>query len=298
MKCKNCGLTFTPKKRIRPNRCFALFRKWILGSITTEDLARQKGSLFSCHTLRNHFDRFLAFSPCPQRPRVPSNVYLKADGKYFGRWGCVVVFKTNERVIFWDFIERENYGSYLSFLSQIKGFGYKVLGLTSDWHGSIVSAFTKAFPGKPHQRCLVHTQRFCQSLLTRNPETEAGKNLLELVHLLNGIKTPQEKKIWLAWLERFEFRYASMFNGRTYHQDGKHWWFTHRNLRRAFRTLRTTKEHLFFYLDNPNLSKDTNGLEAEFKHLKQKLSVHKGLKRERKINFIRWYFFLKSEFSN
>lgn len=260
-------------------------------------LVREKGYQVSPVTLRRHFDRFLARSPQPQKTKPPFDVYLKADGKYFGHWGCVVVFKTKEKIIFWDFIERENYGSYLSFLSQIGSFGYEILGLTSDWHGSLVSAFMKAFPDKPHQRCLVHTQRFCQSLLTRNPETEAGQNLLELVHLLNGIKTLSEKNIWLAWLKRFELRYASIVNGRTYHQDGRHWWFTHRNLRRAFRTLKTTKDHLFLYLDNPKLGKDTNGLEAEFKHLKQKLSVHKGLKRERKINFIRWYFFLKSELS-
>lgn len=237
-------------------------------------------------------------APQPQKIESSQRVYLKADGKYFGHWGCVIVFKTNEKIVFWDFVPGESYFVYLSCLLRLKIAGFQILGLTSDWHGSIVSAFKTLYPDKPHQRCLVHTQRFSQSLLTRKPETEAGQSLLELVHLLNEVRTKEEKNIWLKWLQRFEQRYQNSINQRTYHEDKRHWWFTHKNLRRVFRSLSTSKDHLFLYLDNPNLGKDTNGLEAEFKHLKQKLSVHKGLRGKRKINFIRWYFFLKSELLN
>ena len=62
-------------------------------------------------------------------------------------------------------------------------------------------------------------------------------------------------------------------------------------------TLKATRDSLFLYLDYPDLPKDTNGLEAEFSHLKQKLGAHRGMKRSRKINFIRWYFYLKSIYS-
>jgi hypothetical protein len=143
----------------------------------------------------------------------------------------------------------------------------------------------------------VHTQRLCQALLTRKPETEAGRNLLELVGLLNSVKTPSEKGVWIAWLRRFEQRYGDFVKQRTYginSKGKKGWWFTHRKLRRAFMTLRTSMPNLFIYLDNPNIEKDTNGLESEFSHLEDKLANRRGLKRSARINYLKWYCYLKS----
>jgi len=223
-------------------------------------------------------------------------VYLKVDGKYFGRWGCVLVFKERQNIILWDFVQRESYFSYLNNFSRLERLGYKVLGITSDWHGSITSASKNRYPDVPHQRCLVHTQRFCQTYLTQHPETEAGIQLLEIVKFLNQIKNINDKVIWTRWLQRFEDKYKAQLNERSYAVDHKHWWYTHKNVRRSFRALKMSLSNLFLYLDYPLLCKDTNGLEAEFKHLKQKLAVHKGLTRKRKINFINWYFFLKSKY--
>lgn len=192
---------------------------------------------------------------------------------------------------------RENYFNYYLCFSRLKELGYVILGVTSDWQGSLVSAVKTTFPDIPHQRCLVHTQRLCQSLLTRKPETEAGRNLLELASLLNSIKAPSEKAVWLAWLRRFEQRYGDFVKQRTYgiNSKGKNgWWFTHRNLRRAFMTLKTSLPNLFIYLDNPNIGKDTNGLESEFSHLEDKLANRRGLRRSARINYLKWYCYLKS----
>jgi len=248
-------------------------------------------------SLQRHFYQFLDKPPSPELLRLPKEkeIYLKIDGSYFRRWGCVLVHKADRKIIFWDFTLRENYFSYCLDFAKIKELGYKILGTISDWHGGLMSALKSLFPDIPHQRCLVHTQRFCQSLLTQRPETEAGIRLLEIVKFLNQIKNKNEKEIWIKWLSRFERRYLKVINERTYAEDKKHWWHTHKNLRRAFRTLRSSIDNLFLYLDFPDLPKDTNGLEAEFSHLKRKLSLHRGLKRERKISLIKWYFYLKSK---
>lgn len=180
--------------------------------------------------------------------------------------------------------------------------GYKILGLTSDKHGSIVSSVKTLLPDIPHQYCLVHLQLSCQRFLTKNPKTEAGAELLEIVRYLNSITSHYEKNIWLRWLDRWENRYGEFIKERTLFKNeetGKlTWWYTHKNLRRAFRTLKTSKRNAFLYLDNPNLSKDTNGLEAEFAHLKTKLRIHTGLKRKRRTNFVKWYFYFKSKKKN
>jgi hypothetical protein len=222
-------------------------------------------------------------------------IYLKADGTYFGHWGCSTAFKTERKIIYSAFVQRETYATYSYSFCRLVELGYDIIGLTSDWHGSLVSAFKSLFPDKPHQRCLVHTQMFGETLLTKNPETQAGRELLELVTVLNTIHNHNQKEIWLRWFVRWEHRYLTFINQRSRSSDGtKQWWYTHTNVRKVYRSLKASLDHLFLYLDHPGLEKDTNGLEAEYKHLKQKVSVHKGLKRHRKVNFIQWYFYLKS----
>lgn len=255
-----------------------------------------KGRQVSTSTLRRHFDSFLDQPPQPVKLTSKKSIWLKADGTYFGHWGCATAFKTREEIIYSDFGERESYFNYHYSFCRLVELGYDILGLTSDWHGSLTSAFRSLFPDKPHQRCLVHTQMFSETLLTRRPETQAGKDLLEIVNYLNVIHNHNEKEIWIRWFSRWEERHLVFVSQRSYATDGsRHWWYTHKNVRKVYRSLKTSLDHLFLYLDHPGLEKDTNGLEAEFTHLKQKLSVHKGLKRHRKIYLIKWYFHLKSE---
>ncbi len=88
--------------------------------------------------------------------------------------------------------------------------GFIVMSVTSDRNRSLVSAVKSFYPHIPHQYCTVHIQRRCQSLLTRNPETNAGKDLLVIVKFVNQIKSNQDKKVFLAWLNLFENRYKNI----------------------------------------------------------------------------------------
>ena len=233
--------------------------------------------------------------------KVKQEVYLKIDGTYFKRWGCVLTYKAGKKIIFTSFTIRENYLSYLTDLIKIIQLGYEIKGVTSDGVKCLDSAIKTLFDDKqnpiPHQRCLVHLQRDSQTFLTQRPETQAGVKLLEIVKQINNIENHYEKEIWIKWFERFEERNKEVLNQRSkgiHPKTGKlTWWYTHKNLRRTYRMIRNSLPNLFLYLDYPKLPKDTNGLEGEFSHLKRKLSLHRGLKRARKINLAKWYFNLK-----
>ena len=142
--------------------------------------------------------------------------------------------------------------------------------------------------------------------MTKHPQTQAGRDLLEIVRFTNKIATEVDKGIYLKWLENYEERNSHILNQRTYRKDGninsedpgKVWWYTHKNLRLAFNTLKSSRNNMFFYLNNPSIPKDTNGLEAEFTHLKTKLNMHRGLTTERRAKFVYWYWFLKSIHNN
>lgn len=102
--------------------------------------------------------------------------------------------------------------------------------------------------------------------------------------------------MWLNRLSFWERDFGELVKERTYgvKEDGrKTWWYTHKNLRRAYRSLKGSIDHLFLYLDYEGLEKDTNGLEGEFSHLKQKINMHRGLARNRKISATYWYCYFK-----
>lgn len=207
------------------------------------------------------------------------------------------MFKERNNIILWFYAQRETYFNYLYCFSKLDELGYVVKSVTSDKHRSVVAAVKTTYPDIPHQFCLVHLQRRCQGLLTQSPETLAGRRLLEIVQCLNQMKTLGEKQVFLKWLARFEDEYRGIINQRTYNQDPgvkKKWWYTHKNLRLAFNTIKSSLGHIFFYLEDASIPKDTNGLEAEFTHLKIKLNLHRGLSRKRRANFVAWYWYLKS----
>lgn len=209
----------------------------------------------------------------------------------------MIVYKAGKKILYWQYAERERFDVYVEGLTWLIRAGYVIEAVTSDWHGGLVAAVKYILPGIPHQRCLVHTQRQCASILTTRPKTNAGLMLRSIVLHLNTIENIYEKNIWTRWFVLWEKRYEHLTRERTYAttEDGKRtWWYTHKKLRNVYRTLMTTEEHLFLYLNHTGLDKDTNGLEVEFRHLKAKISAHTGMRKERRVAFISWYVYFKN----
>jgi hypothetical protein len=279
-----------------------LFKKWILEGLSVKVINSFKN--VPTRTLRWHFHKFLNKPPTPLRPEFHRYIWLKADAKYFGKRGsrfsfCVILYKEGVNLIYWRFAKHETFDGYVQDFALLTSWGYTILGITSDWHKSLVGAVKYFFKGNiPHQRCLVHTQRYCRNKVTRNPKTEAGKQFLDLIYRLNSISSHYEKQIWITWFNNLYIRWEHMIKQRTYSNDPnskKIWWYTHKNLRNAYRTVLTTTDHLFLYLDYDGLDKDTNGLESEFAHLTEKIHAHRGMSKKHKISAISWYIFLKSK---
>lgn len=247
-------------------------------------------------TLWRHIERHLRTLP-PHYPSVCSPaIFLKVDATHLGRWGCITVYKAGTRILYWQFSVREDYDTYCKGILWLLKKGYTIKGVTSDWHAGIVAAVKTILPQIPHQRCLVHTQRLALSYITTRSKTEAGQDLRRIVLELNKLHTMYEARIWERWLTTWEKRYKELLKERTYGQtnDKRSWWYTHKYLRRAYRIFTSSPNNLFLYLTNQGLPKDTNSLEAEFTHLKDKLRIHHGLKRKKRVALIQWYFFFKS----
>lgn len=68
------------------------------------------------------------------------------------------------------------------------------------------------------------------------------------------------------------------------------WWYTHGNLRRAWRLLTNDAEPFFQHITRKLLPHSNNSLEGTFSQAVNKLIDHRGMKLVQQISFLSWYF--------
>src|SRR6218665_845779 len=66
------------------------------------------------------------------------------------------------------------------------------------------------------------------------------------------------------------------------------------NLRAACSYLINAISHLFRCINDEEIPRTTNESEGYFTHRKEKLTLHKGLRFEKRKNFIKWYVYFKN----
>lgn len=119
---------------------------------------------------------------------------------------------------------------------------------------------------------------------TRNPKTECGKELKELIltlkssakiDFINEFKGLQEKQI--DYLN--EYKINPITNKKQ---------FTHKDLRSAFRSIKRHLKHLFTFQDYPelNIPPTSNSCDGSFGHWKSKIKLHRGIPLDRKKQMI------------
>ena len=221
--------------------------------------------------------------------------YLLVDGDWFGNERVCLVYKDSSgKVLFWRFSKGEYKDEVVEDIQFLVDNDYSLKGVVCDGKRALVKA--GEYFQVPVQRCLVHIQLKLQTLLTKNPRTEAGKDLLFWSRHLNTIKNKQEALVLIRWYLRLLKRHEEFINERTYatsSQEKKTWWYTHKYLRQAYYSILNAKGYIFPYLRTPGLPKDTNGLEGFFSQIDTKISRHRGLGQSRKENLIAWLFYLK-----
>ena len=120
--------------------------------------------------------------------------------------------------------------------------------------------------------------------LTRKPETEAGKELRSVMLTLSHTN---EKEFALL-LTTYNKKWGDYLKEKTYVTGTKHWYHTHKKVRSAYRSLETNLPYLFTYQKYPelNIPNTTNSLDGSFVHLKDKVKIHHGLRKDRRYKLI------------
>jgi len=293
-KCNECGALNTRKNRgVSQSNRFVWFREWIVGKQTFSQLSTKSG--YSERSLKRYFYEYLSNYPT-WKIRPSEKVNLLIDGTYFSNKVCLVLYRDNnvKATQIYRLTNGEWFDEIVEDIRNMMNLGIQIESVTCDGLSNIIKAVRKASPDTVIQRCTVHIQREVLNWLTRNPKNQAGIELRQIVKRVHLIKNRDEWGYWVVNLTQWYETHKEYVNAKTYYEKTKRYWFTHKSVRRSFIHIKRALHDMFHYLDNPDIPKSTNGLESFFGHLKQNISIHRGLSKEHYKNYIKWYLFFKS----
>lgn len=305
------GKTSSGKKRYRCSFCsksrlyhikkrdpyFSLFKQYVLWGLTYEMLSSISG--YTIPHLASKFHDFFKTDP-PEIPPLDQSglneAFLLIDGLWFGRWFVLMVYRQsgNLLILHISIAGREVTSKISKDLLLVKDRGYRFTGIVSDGGTGIVGAVNKVFPHVPHQICLAHLHRGIISSIGRYPKLERIK---ELKAIADHVWLIESKEALLWWRDKLNI-WIKMNNDylkeRRYDID-YNWWYVHKGARHAVATLKELPYTSFKFLDQPLMPKTTNELEAQFGHLGKRWLAHRGMKRERWRDFLKWFIYLGSK---
>lgn len=287
--CKTCKITFTWQRsdKTQQNR-FPWFEFWLRG-LSVKSIAkinkRNKNTIIK--TVYWYLDHPPKLNPVPN-----PNCHAILDGTYFKRENCLIVYwdKNLKRIQWSNYTSGEKTFEVLHDLRTLKRKGVILASVTSDGSGGIEKALGIEYPNIPHQRCLVHLKRQTLAFITKNPKTNAGKEIRPLMQRLTKIDNLASRDQWLKDFRNWRIYWEDFLKERSYSDDGtKEWWYTHKSLRRVRASVKNAIPNLFHYLDDKSIPRDGNGLEGRFSSFKQHYRQHRGLSKKRREGYIAWY---------
>ena len=274
--CKECGSQFV--KQYHSSRWQKeLFRDYIYGKQTLKQLAIKYGK--SPKTIKTYLD---SYQYVPSNGQVAGPVVIGMDCSFFGRGYGIVVARCPglKKNLYWKEITTENKAVYEEARQYLETAGFNIQAVVLDAKHGVREVFSDIVV----QICQYHQQQILGRYLTGKPKTEAGQELKLLVNLLTKI----DEDLFTEALKNWHEKWSGFLKERTYKPDEKHWWYTHKRIRAAYRSLTTNLPYLFSFQRYPEMliPNTNNSLEGCFSKLKKLLNNHNGLKRWRRYRLI------------
>lgn len=297
-RCTNCTNTAI-RRRPDLSRAFTLerFVAWLLGKQSQAEL--KLANDITDRTWRNQTSWCWNVTPYPERTGEVYPVIL-VDGIGIGSLVCLVA-RTPEYVIGWCWVGWESSHTWSKLLNQFP----PPMVVVCDGQKGILLAIARCWPQVRVQRCIFHVWQNIRVKLTLHPKTEAGRELLQLTRDLWSVKTLGQAAGWQQQLEIWYEQYADFIRERTYRSEiepgRRRWWYTHRNLRSAYKQLSKLlrDKQLFTHLElltNVPIPRTTNHVEGGINsQLRTKLKLHRGMNEEHQRRLVEWYLYSRTE---
>lgn len=216
---------------------------------------------------------------------LPTRTVIITDTTFWGREYGVCVFRAPHLAtnIWWQDVESERMATYHYGRKILESEGWVFTAAVVDGRRGLTSVFKDI----PVQLCQFHQMKQITNYLTRRPKTEAGKELRTLTLTLTKTTEDVFGTALTLWHEKWstfieEKTVSEMLSGK------RKWYYTHKNVRSAYRSLRRNLPFLFTYQKYPELHipNTTNSLDGMFTQLKAKTAIHRGLRRDRRYKVI------------
>ena len=251
---------------------------------------------YSKATLERKFKQYLSKAPAFQIKRnYGANIIM--DATYFKGDFCLMLYYDFELKYcqMFRFATKEVYTEIKEDLENMKILGIEIKSITSDGNMAILKAIKAVYPDVIHQRCVVHIQREANIWLRKKPVNEASITLKLIVRLISAIKTTNDKIEWIRLFEKWFKKYEPYIKEKAKSEITGRWWYRHKNLRRAAIMIKKAIPNMFHYLEDSSIQSNTNSIESFFGHLKDNISIHRGLSRNNRKAFILWYLHFKNQ---
>lgn len=216
---------------------------------------------------------------------VPQPVVIVADMTFWGSAYGVCVFRSPalKRNLWWQESVQETPWLYADGLRHLQQQGWDITGVVIDGKRGVAQIFERK--GIPVQYCHFHQIKTVTKYLTKKPTTEAAQELRALARTLPRT----DEQTFRASLSDWYTRHEAFLNERSLAPHKKRGWeYTHRRVRSAHRSLKENCHRLFTYqrYSELNLPNTTNCLDGMFSQIKNRLAVHRGLRRDRRYKMI------------
>jgi hypothetical protein len=224
-------------------------------------------------------------------------VNLLIDGTYFNADLCLVLYRDNtiKFTQLYRLTDGEWFEEMQEDLENLLKLGVVIESITCDGHKALLKAIRKVCKHVIVQRCVIHIQRMCRIWLTINPKSDAGVDLLKIVYKIHEINDKDQWGYWILNLINWHKEYYDFINEKSYNTTTGRYWYKHKMVRRSFTVIKRALPDMFHYLENEKIPKSTNGLESFFGHLKSHVTLHRGLSKEHRKSFIKWYLYYKNQ---
>lgn len=275
-KCLGCRHVFNNKRRnFAVSTGGKVWKDYIDHKQTIQELCE----LYSVShpTIEKHLDSYLVSTD----KDYPSSAVVVMDTTYFRCGFGVMIFrdsngKTN---LFWQYVKYETLDDYKYGIEQIISHGCAVSGIVCDGKKGLFSAF----PGIPIQMCQFHQKQIITRYLTNSPKLQAG---IELKKITESLSTSCDV-VFSMLIELWMLKWDQFLKEKTYSSTGT-WFYTHKRLRSAIRSLKANIPYLFTFRKYPDrqIPNTTNSLEGINSALKSKINAHQGVSSMRRKKII------------
>jgi hypothetical protein len=213
---------------------------------------------------------------------IPQPIVVVGDATFFSRGYGVLIFREPnlKKNLIWKEIHSETPGQYDQLKIELECLGFNIKAAVLDGKRGVRDVFRSI----PVQMCQFHQVAIVNRYLTRRPILDASKELRVITLQLTKLTENEFTDLLNDWSNKWQ----SFLKERTINDITGKWYYTHKRIRSAHRSLKTNLPYLFTYQKylELNIPNTCNSLDGSNTTLKNLIRIHRGINQKNRYRVI------------